>query len=50
MPETPEALPIIERLEIRKYDGDPPKPGEDKAPVEIIIIDRRGEEPCRSHD
>lgn len=46
MDESP--APIIERLEIRKYDGDPPQPGEDKQPVEIIIIDRRGEDVCQS--
>jgi len=41
---------IIERIEIRKYDGDLPKPGEDKAPVEIVILDRREETPCLSPD
>jgi hypothetical protein len=41
---------IIERIEIRKYDGDLPRPGEDKAPVEIVIIDHRGEDICPSPD
>lgn len=27
------------RYELRKYDGDPPGPGEDKAPVEVCIIE-----------
>ena len=41
---------IVERIEIRKYDGDPPGPGEEKAPVEVLVIDRRGEPICPSPD
>ena len=45
-----DALPIIERIEIRKYDGDLPRAGEHKVPVEVLVIDRRGEPICLSPD
>lgn len=30
-------LRVVERVEVKKYDGDPPKPGEHKEPVEVIV-------------
>ena len=40
MPETTIATIIHESFELKKFDGDPPKPGEDKQPVEIITGER----------
>ena len=34
-----ERLQIRERLILRKYDGEPPAPGEHKEPMEIIEIE-----------
>lgn len=29
---------VTERWTIAKYDGDPPRPGEDKQPVEVVTF------------
>jgi hypothetical protein len=33
--------PVVlqEKVVLRKYDGDPPAPGEEKEPVEVIVIE-----------
>jgi hypothetical protein len=55
MPDEPQSARVVEYLIVRKYDGDPPTTGEDKAPVETLVFDQRdprdkGEGPCPSHD
>ncbi|MGH7391436.1 MAG: hypothetical protein ACREM3_18545 [Candidatus Rokuibacteriota bacterium] len=41
----PEHSPIRikTRITVRKYEGDPPQPGEDKTPIETIIIEDDGQ-------
>lgn len=38
MPSETIKMKVQERFQLRKWDGDPPKPGEDKPPVEIITF------------
>ena len=44
MPNEPQAARIVERIVIAKFDGDPPTAEHPKDPVEVVTIDRRGED------
>lgn len=35
----PTQITMQERITLKKYDGDPPQPGEDKEPVETLVIE-----------